>query len=352
METIRDNAAYPPDRLNEDWRFGRPHEHAKRLLALINEQNGLAGELTTDNQAESAAITLNTTGATSDDFASIGSEYLVQQALNKKGYSICLNLSTSSSAEKPFLIRCEAKGFMLASMIIVVEPGVSAHIVEEHAHYGDSVLMCLRQYTVMPGASLTLELREKGSGKSSALNITRLNCVGNAQARCISTHKDHIWAREETSAELTPQGEDAPELLLLSANHLTGTQWLDQRTRQLHTGPGGRSRLLYKNVVDERATAIFGGNIRVEPGAHDTDAYLSNLNMTLSERSTVHSLPGLEILADRVRCSHGSATAPMDEEQLFYLLSRGIGNATARGMLAEGFLADVWHKFRSTAVQG
>jgi Fe-S cluster assembly protein SufD len=69
--------------------------------------------------------------------------------------------------------------------------------------------------------------------------------------------------------------------------------------------------------------------------------------MLLSEKSTVHSLPGLEILADRVRCSHGSASSPMDEEQLFYLTSRGIPYRDAQLLVSDGFLADVINKFNS-----
>ena len=124
---------------------------------------------------------------------------------------------------------------------------------------------------------------------------------------------------------------------------------LDQHTRQVHHVGGVASDLLYKNVVDDSATAVFAGNIYVAPGAHHTDAYQSNRNMLLSEKATIHSLPGLEILADKVRCSHGSASAPMDEEQLFYLLSRGIPRQEALQLVAEGFLADATNRFHTAS---
>ena len=348
MDTLRDNNATPPDRLNEDWRFGRPHVHAEELLRLLAECPGDAGAVALEPSGALGNITIGTTEQDSADFAPTGSGYLVQQALAKATECLTLSLAGDMDAEHPFIIRCEARGFYIFCLNIIVEPGVQAHIVEQHVHSGESTLLCLRRYTVMPGASLTLELREEGNGNSRAMNISHLNCLGESRLRHLTTHRGHTWAREETTASISAQDGGAPELLLLSANHLQGEQWLDQRTRQLHLSPGAKSRLLYKNVVDDRATAIFGGNIRVEPGAHETDAYLSNLNMMLSEQGTVHSLPGLEILADRVRCSHGSATAPMDSEQLFYLLARGIDEATARSMLAEGFLADVWEKFSPT----
>ena len=345
METIRNNADTPPDRLNEDWRFGRPHVHAAELLELIEKQRGDEGELSLEPTADLGGITIGDAALQADHFASIGSEYLVKQALQAASDSMALSICGSNTAETPFCIRCEAKGFFAPQISIVIEPGAHVHIVEQHLHHEKSTMFCLRHYTVMPGASLSLELREEGSGSSRAMNISRICCLGDCDVRHITTHKGHLWAREETTAELTQQNGASPNLLLLSANHLQGEQWLDQRTRQLHFSPGAKSRLLYKNVLDDKATAIFGGNIRVELGAHDTDAYLSNLNMMLSEQATVHSLPGLEILADRVRCSHGSATAPIDTEQLFYLLARGIPESDARSILAEAFLANVHQQF-------
>lgn len=342
MDTLHDTAATPPDRLNEDWRFGRPHVHAAKLLSLLGEQDGTAGDIRLEGASALGSLTL---GALSDfHIPSIGSGYLVRQLLTKTTDGLGLSLTADTTAEQPLTICCEAHGLYLPCLDIVIESGVHAHVLERHIHSADSTLICLRRYTVMPGASLSLELREEGSGSSRALNISHIICHGDSRMRCLSTHCGHAWAREETTAELT---ESDAELLLLSANHLQGEQILDQRTVQRHPAPGAKSRLLYKNVLSDHATAIFGGNIRVELGAHDTDAYLSNLNLMLSEHASMHSLPGLEILADRVRCSHGSATAPMDPEQLFYLLSRGIDEPSARTLLADGFLADVLSQFRA-----
>ena len=342
MDTRYNTAAAPPDRLNEDWRFGSPHVHAAALLALLEAHAGDAGHTQLAGAAELGSLTIG--GAPKVSLPSIGSGYLVQQVLTKTSESLAFSPAGNSTAEQPLTICCEAEGLYLPCFDIVVPSGVHAHISERHLCRGEATLICLRRYTVMPGASLSLELREEGSGASRALNISHFVCHAGSSLRCFSSHSGHAWAREESTAELL--GRDA-ELLILSANHLSGEQCLDQRTLQRHASPGAKSRLLYKNVLDDSASAVFGGSIRVEPGAHDTDAYLSNLNLMLSERASMHSLPGLEILADRVRCSHGSATAPMDPEQLFYLLSRGIDEASARSLLADGFLADVLSQFRA-----
>lgn len=348
MDTQRNNADTAPDRLNEDWRFGRPHVHAQELLKMLGERPGDEGDLRLELSGGIGDITLGESGLQPADFASIGSGYLVRKALEKTSDSVSLHIVSDSDAESPLTLSCVARGLFLPRIDIVIEPGVHAHIVEKHQHSEGSAMICLRRYTVKHGADLTLELREEGCGDSTkTLNITHLRCLGNCRVRQFTSHSNHGWAREETTATLSRQDGESPDLLLLSANHLQGNQWLDQRTQQLHLDPGAKSRLLYKNVLDGNATAIFGGNIRVEPGGHDTDAYLSNLNLMLNEHATMHSLPGLEILADRVRCSHGSATAPMNPEQLFYLLSRGIDEKAARLMLADGFLADVRSQFRA-----
>lgn len=347
MDTLRDNNTLPPDRLNEDWRFGRPHIHAETLLKLLAEHPGDAGEMAIEACGSIGNITIGGTEHPPASYAPIGSGYLVQKTLEKTPERLQLSLTGQMTPERPFTIRCEAQGLYLAQLDITIEPGAHAHILERHIHHGDSTLLCLRRYTVKPGASLTLELREEGSGASRAMNITHLDCRGESHLRHLTTHSNHAWAREETTADLRAENAAAPQLLLLSANRLQRNQWLDQRTLQRHLSPGAKSRLLYKNVLDEHATAIFGGNIRVQPAAHDTDAYLSNLNLMLSEHSTMHSMPGLEILADRVRCSHGSATAPIDPEQLFYLLSRGLSAPTARTLLATAFLTEVQQKFQA-----
>ncbi len=225
--------------------------------------------------------------------------------------------------------------------------GVKANIIERHIVKGEGILFTTRRIMAEAGADIAVELEEVGSGSSHAMNITNIQ-ADCATVRQLTQHSGHAWAREETIADILHSTPEAPaDIRLYSANRLEGKQLLDQHTRQIHSWGGAKSDLLYKNVVDGHATAIFAGNIYVAPGAHDTDAYQSNRNMLLNEDATIHSLPGLEILADRVRCSHGSASAPMDEEQLFYMMSRGLPRHEAQLLVAEGFINDAIEKFRA-----
>jgi Fe-S cluster assembly protein SufD len=127
-------------------------------------------------------------------------------------------------------------------------------------------------------------------------------------------------------------------------------QEFDARTLQDHISPRTASDLLYKNALDDRARTIFGGLIRVEPHAHFTDAYQKVRNLLLSDDSEANSMPGLEILADNVRCTHGATSGQIDEDELFYLRSRGIPTNVAQRLLVTGFLDEVIRRLDHPAI--
>lgn len=118
-----------------------------------------------------------------------------------------------------------------------------------------------------------------------------------------------------------------------------GRSHTDQHIFVDHALPGGTSRQLYKSVLWERARAVFNGRVRVAPGATKTDAQQANRNLLLSKDAEADSKPQLEIFADDVKCSHGSATGGLDAAQLFYLRTRGLDEAEARALLVQAFAA-------------
>ena len=118
-------------------------------------------------------------------------------------------------------------------------------------------------------------------------------------------------------------------------------QHTDTHTWVDHAEPHCSTRELYKGIVDDRARGVFVGKILVRPGAQKTDAIQSNKNLILSREALVDSLPQLEILADDVKCKHGSTTGQLDPLALFYLRSRGIGEEPARALLTYAFASDV-----------
>lgn len=129
------------------------------------------------------------------------------------------------------------------------------------------------------------------------------------------------------------------EMLGLIFGH--NSQHFDLRTLQEHLAPHTLSDLLYKNAVKDRARSIFSGMIRVHPGAQKTNAFQANRNLILSEGAKADSIPNLEIMANDLRCTHGSATSRLHEEHLFYLMSRGLRRVDAVRMVVEGFFAEL-----------
>ena len=144
--------------------------------------------------------------------------------------------------------------------------------------------------------------------------------------------------RVDLNARLLGPGADSNMLGLYFGD---GDQHFDHNTSQDHVAPQAHSDLLYKGALDGESRAVFRGVIRVAKGAQGTDAYQTNRNLILSEKARADSLPNLEIEADDVKCSHGATVGQLDEESLFYLMSRGISRGQAERLVVLGFLGEV-----------
>ncbi len=122
-------------------------------------------------------------------------------------------------------------------------------------------------------------------------------------------------------------------------------QHIDLRTVQRHLEPKAHSLTLYKGAVNDEAHSVFQGLINVDHAALDTDAYLTNNNLILSDDGQADSIPSLEISTDEVRCSHGSTTGKLDPRQIYYLQTRGYSSEEARRLLLEGYFEEVLSKY-------
>jgi Fe-S cluster assembly protein SufD len=120
-----------------------------------------------------------------------------------------------------------------------------------------------------------------------------------------------------------------------------GTQHLDYDTFQEHIAPHTTSDFAFKGALRDTARAVWRGMIRVEEGAQKTNAYQENRNLLLSKTAHADSIPGLEILANDVRCTHGATLGQVDREQLFYLMTRGLTREEAERLIVRGFFQDV-----------
>lgn len=194
------------------------------------------------------------------------------------------------------------------------------------------------------GAQITYVAMQDWSRETLSLQFNATVARRDARVLSLNLHAGARQARHESFSQLQAPGAHS-EMLALTIAH--DTQEFDQRTLQIHQAPNTSSNLLYKNALLDRAKTIFSGLIVVDPDAQKTDAYQSNRNLMLSDDAEAHSLPGLEIQANDVRCTHGATSARIPAEQEFYLQSRGIAKAQADELLVFGFFEEVLGKIEN-----
>jgi Fe-S cluster assembly protein SufD len=154
--------------------------------------------------------------------------------------------------------------------------------------------------------------------------------------------------RNDVNAVLDGEGIDC----ILNGLYLAeGRQVIDNHMRVEHAKPHCASHELYKGVLDGAARSVFNGLIHVHPGAQKTDAKQSNRNLLLSSSAIANSNPQLEIFADDVKCTHGSTVGQLDEDAIFYLRSRGIGQEAARSLLTYAFASDIVERIKVEPVR-
>jgi len=198
-----------------------------------------------------------------------------------------------------------------------------------------------------PGAKVTYVCAQNWAENVVALQMNTTTVDHDASAMSLNLHIGSRYSRFESLSRLSGEGGRSDLLAVAVAKH---QQEFDARTLQDHISPHTASDLLYKNALDDRARTIFGGLIRVEPHAHFTDAYQKVRNLLLSDDAEANSMPGLEILADNVRCTHGATSGQIDEDELFYLYARGIPTKIAQRLIVTGFLDEAIQRLNHPAI--
>ncbi len=188
------------------------------------------------------------------------------------------------------------------------------------------------------GAQVTYVAMQDWNRSALSFQLNATVVCRDAKVFSLNLHVGAKQARHESFSQLQAPGAHSEMLALTIAHDM---QEFDQRTQQIHQAPNTSSNLLYKNVLIDKSKTVFSGLIVVEPNAEKTDAYQSNRNLMLSDNTEANSLPGLEIKANNVRCTHGAISAHIDAEQEFYLKTRGISPTQARELLVFGFFEEV-----------
>jgi Fe-S cluster assembly protein SufD len=213
----------------------------------------------------------------------------------------------------------------------------------------------------LPG--LAIAINDLSAGKNSRLDyvaiqafneqtkviqINETTAARDASATAFILNTGAQWARNESLSRLEGPGSRSN---MLSVSIPSDHQEYDQRTFQHHVSEGAYSDLLYKNSLYDEARTIFSGLIFVDEAAHHTDAYQTCRNLLMSDTCESNSMPGLEINADQVKCSHGSTSSQVSDEEIFYLRARGIDSVHARQLIARGFSVDVVERIGNDEVE-
>lgn len=191
-----------------------------------------------------------------------------------------------------------------------------------------------------------LSVQEQGS-RTWHVGLQRAHVARDASLRSAAVALGGDYARLRSESVLTGPGAESD---LLAVYFGDGSQMLDFRTLQDHAAPHTRSDLLFKGAVEDAARSVYSGMVRLRPEAQKSQAFQTNRNLVLSEGAGAESIPNLEIEANDVRCSHASAVGPIDDDQRYYLESRGVSPQEAERLIVLGFFDDVFDRLPLTSL--
>jgi Fe-S cluster assembly protein SufD len=235
--------------------------------------------------------------------------------------------------------------------LIVVEEGAQAEIWEQYLSAGaelDGVFNTVVELVVADGARLRFIAGQDLSERSWIFGTHRAEVGRDASLDWVALGFGSARGHVRMETRLGGQGAEA-RVTGAYASH--ARQHIDFDTTQEHAAPNTTSDLAFRGVLQGRSTAVWKGNIIVDPGAQKTDAFQESRNLLISRRAHADAIPGLEIQANDVRCTHAAAVAQVDPEQLFYLRAHGLGEEVAKRLVIEGFLSALVERFEQGPVR-
>jgi Fe-S cluster assembly protein SufD len=235
--------------------------------------------------------------------------------------------------------------------LVIVADGANLDLIESHVLLDPaaSFTNLVNRIVVGKGAKLRHDRLQIGATEGTLVGHTHYDISADARLTQTLATLGGALVRNEIRAVLGGSGIEA------TFNGLYCTrerQHVDNNILVDHAAPGSVSDQFYKGILDERSRAVFAGKIVVRREAQKTNAYQANNNLLLSPEAEIDTKPELEIFADDVKCSHGATAGELDERELFYLRSRGLDPATARGLLTFAFAGAVLERFANPAVAG
>ena len=292
-----------------------------RLVSLASAEAGIKGSLDLHPDWEhDTFVNLNT-------------------ALFRDG--LLLELAPGQILERPLEllhVTLPQEGAAAHNLRFVVRLGAGAQgsLIERYTHQGDGKHFnnVVTQVTLAEKAKLNHVRLQAESTQAFHVARVLVRQAAGSQYRSHNLHVGGAWTRLDLHTRLEAEGASAH---LHGLYAVTGRQHVDNHTRVDHLAPHTTSRELYRGILDGQGRAVFNGKVVVAPHALKTDAEQANHNLILSRGAEIDTKPELEIYADDVKCSHGATIGQLDEQQLFYLRSRGLDEMSARSLLISAF---------------
>jgi Fe-S cluster assembly protein SufD len=251
-----------------------------------------------------------------------------------------VNVAAGARIEEPVVITAiqASPGAMPWRSLIVVEDGAETTIVEQYLSADDELegyFNPVTEIVVGEGATVNYLCVQDLSERSWILGSQRASVARDASLHWVGLGLGSGQGKLRMETDITGKG---------ASGRVTGayvghdSQHLDYDTTQEHAAPHTTSDLAFRGILRDRATAVWSGMIKVDPDAQRTDAFQESRNLLLSDGAHADAIPGLEIEANDVRCTHAATIARLDAEQIFYLMSRGLTRGEAERLLVGGFL--------------
>lgn len=254
-----------------------------------------------------------------------------------------VHIPKDTSVEKPieFSFAAETDAAIFPHVMVTADVGSKATIVESYHSRSRSFTNAAVQILVEHDAHLTHYRVQKESAEAFHVGTTEVTLGRGSYYNATNINLGGAISRHDAFLKFTDEGGEA---FVDGLYMLNGTQHSDTHSVIDHKVPNCTSHQTYKGVLNDKSRAVFNGKVFVRENAHGTDAQQSNKNLLLSNDARVDTKPQLEIFNDDVKCSHGATVGQLEEEELFYLLTRGLPQTLAKNLLTYGFAEEIINK--------
>jgi Fe-S cluster assembly protein SufD len=236
-------------------------------------------------------------------------------------------------------------------VLIVLEEGAEAEVWEQHlsgSTDAETLLSSVVELRVGQNAKLRFVGAQDMNERSWIFGSQRAEVARDGQLDWVTAGFGSGNGKVYTETLLAGEGSHAR---VTGAYAPHARQHVDFHTLQEHGAAKTTSDLAFRGLLADRSSAVWRGMIKVDPGAQQTDAFQECRNLLLSKRAHADAIPGLEILANDVRCTHAAAIAQIDPEQVFYLRARGLDDASSKRLVIEGFMAELVERFEEGPIR-